>query len=247
MQDRYTGDLGDFSKLGILRALQMAGLSISVNWYLVPDENHNGDGRHVKYLNQEEYIACDEPLWQELKSIVENNHRKACYLENENILRASFFSERLDFTGKTKAERESIRKAWHKKACTALAGNDIVCVDPDNGLIVPSAVGRPKENKYVLYDELADYYAQQSSVIYYQHKARKQDEFYLRQHKELIHGQGFPHAKDLALKFKTTSQRYYFFIMQPQHQEIIQKAVEKMLSTAWGKHFILLDTGEVNQ
>ena len=54
MQDRYTGDLGDFSKLGILRALEMAGLSIGVNWYLTPDENHNGDGRHVKYLNQEE-------------------------------------------------------------------------------------------------------------------------------------------------------------------------------------------------
>lgn len=247
MQDRYTGDLGDFSKLGILRALQTAGLSIGVNWYLTPDENHNGDGRHVKYLSQEEYKACDESLWLELKSIVESNHRKAHYLENENILRASFFSERLDFTGKTKAERESIRKAWHKKACIALAGNDIVCVDPDNGLIVPSAVGRTKENKYVLYDELADYYVQQSSVIYYQHKARKQDEFYLRQHKELIHGQGFPHAKALALKFKTTSQRYYFFIMQPQHQEIIQKAVQNMLSTAWGKHLILLDTGEVNQ
>ena len=55
MQDRYTGDLGDFSKLGILRALQPAGLSIGVNWYLTPDENHNGDGRHVKYLSQEEY------------------------------------------------------------------------------------------------------------------------------------------------------------------------------------------------
>ena len=244
MQDRYTGDLGDFSKLGILRALQTAGLSIGVNWYLTPDENHNGDGRHVKYLSQEEYKACDETLWLELKNIVESNHRKACYLENENILRANFFSERLDFTGKTKAERESIRKTWHNKACIALAGNDIVCVDPDNGLIVPSAVGRPKENKYVLYDELADYYAQQSSVIYYQHKARKQDEFYLRQHKELIYGQNFPHAKGLALKFKTTSQRYYFFIMQPQHQTVIETAIKNMLSKAWNKQFMLFEFGE---
>ena len=187
MQDRYTGDLGDFSKLGILRVLQAAGMSIGVNWYLTPDENHNSDGRHVNYLNQEEFRACDETLWLELKSIVENNHREVCYLENENILRASFFSERLDFTGKMKSEREFFRKKWHNKALTALAGNNIVCVDPDNGLIVPSAVGNPKENKYVLCDELADYYAQQSSVIYYQHKARKPDEFYLCQHKELIH------------------------------------------------------------
>lgn len=155
MQDRYTGNLGDFSKLGILRALQTVGLSIGVNWYLTPDENHNGDGRHVKYLNQEEFKACDEELWLELKGIVESNRRKACFLENENILPANFFSERLNFTGKTKAERESIRKPGHNKSCIALAGNDIVCVDPNNGLIVPSAIGKPKENKYLLYEELA--------------------------------------------------------------------------------------------
>lgn len=240
MQDRYTGDLGDFSKLGILRSLQTAGLSIGINWYLTPDENHNGDGRHVKYLNQEEFKACDETLWLELKNIVENNHRKACYLENESILQACFYSERLDFTGKTKAERELMRKAWHDKALTALAGNDIICVDPDNGLIVPSAVGKLKENKYVLCNELADYYAQLSSVIYYQHKARKQDDFYIRQHVKLIHAPEFAGSKGLALKFITTSQRYYFFIIQPQHQEIIEKTVSEMLAGPWKNHFRIL-------
>ena len=240
MQDRYTGDLGDFSKLGILRALQTTGLSIGVNWYLTPDENHNGDGRHVKYLNQEEYKACDEALWLELKNIVENNHRKACCLESESILKAHFYSERLDFRGKTKAERELMRKAWHDKALKALVGNDIACVDPDNGLIVPSAVGKPKENKYVLCDELADYYAQHSSVIYYQHKARKQDDFYIRQHEKLIHAPEFADSKGFALKFITTSQRYYFFIIQPQHQEIIEKAVLEILAGPWKNHFIIL-------
>lgn len=240
MQDRYTGDLGDFSKLGILRALQSAGLSIGVNWYLTPDENHNGDGRHVKYLNQEEFRACDEALWLELKNIVENNHRKACCLESESILKAHFYSERLDFRGNTKADRELMRKAWHDKALKALVGNDIVCVDPDNGLIVPSAVGKPKENKYVLCDELADYYAQHSSVIYYQHKARKQDDFYIRQHEKLIHAPEFAGSKGFALKFITTSQRYYFFIIQPQHQEIIEKAVLEMLAGPWKNHFIIL-------
>ena len=240
MQDRYTGDLGDFSKLGILRTLQTAGLSIGVNWYLTPDENHNGDGRHVKYLDQEEYKACDAALWLALKNIVESNHRKACCLESESILKAHFYSERLDFRGKTIAERELMRKAWHDKALKALVGNDIVCVDPDNGLIVPSAVGKPKENKYVLCDELADYYAQHSSVIYYQHKARKQDDFYIRQHEKLIHSPEFAGSKGLALKFIKTSQRYNFFILQPQHQEIIEKAVSEMLASPWKNHFRIL-------
>ena len=125
-----------------------------------------------------------------------------------------------------------------------MAGNDIICVDPDNGLIVPSAVGKPKENKYVLCDELADYYAQHSSVIYYQHKARKQDEFYIRQHEKLIHAPKFAGARGLGLKFITTSQRYYFFIMQPHHHAVIETAIKNMLSTAWNKHFMLFEFGE---
>ncbi len=47
MQNRYTGDIGDFSKLGLLRVLHAARLSIGLNWYLTPDETHNNDGGHV--------------------------------------------------------------------------------------------------------------------------------------------------------------------------------------------------------
>lgn len=43
MQDRYTGDIGDFGKLGLLRVLQEQNLLIGVNWYLTPDETHNED------------------------------------------------------------------------------------------------------------------------------------------------------------------------------------------------------------
>ena len=64
MQDRYTGDLGDFSKLGILRVLQMAGLSIGVNWYLTPDENHNNDGCHVKHAFLRKKTFYVQPFFQ---------------------------------------------------------------------------------------------------------------------------------------------------------------------------------------
>lgn len=112
-----------------------------------------------------------------------------------------------------------------------------MCVDPDNGLVVPSAVGRPKENKYVLPKELASYYAQGSTVIYYQHKARRKDSFYADQLKELLRREDLPDAFGLALKFEKVSQRYYMFIVQPKHKEAIEKAVKDMLSTAWGNHF----------
>ena len=35
MQDRYAGDIGDFGKIGLLKALYTQGLSIGVNWYRV--------------------------------------------------------------------------------------------------------------------------------------------------------------------------------------------------------------------
>ena len=77
-------------------------------------------------------------------------------------------------------------------------------------------------------------------MIYYQHKARRKDEFYARQHRELVHGKLFPDAEGLALKFRPTSQRYYLFAIQPRHSSIIKAAVHGMLATSWGEHFCLL-------
>jgi hypothetical protein len=51
MQNRYTGDVGDFLKLGILRKL-MPGYRLGVAWWLYPDETHNKDGRHIGYLRR---------------------------------------------------------------------------------------------------------------------------------------------------------------------------------------------------
>ncbi len=244
MQNRYTGDIGDFGKLGMLRSLQYAGMKIGVNWYLIPDETHNNDGRHIEYLNQDNYKYCDKELYLELKEIVENSQRKVKYLENSHILEAGFFSDSLDFKEKTKLERNKIRQEWHRKALNKLAKTDIVFVDPDNGLIVPSAYNTTKENKYVLNNELADYYAQKSSVIYYQHKARRKDEFYIHQHARLIHSGCFPNAHGFALKFTKTSHRYYFFIIQPQHKIVIEKAISHMLNTPWKEYFKFITCDE---
>ena len=237
MQNRYTGDIGDYSKLGLLRALQSAGFSIGLNWYLTPDETHNSDGRHVDYLHQDEYRACDPDLWLGLKAIVDGKHREVRYMENDGILQATFFSDCLDFRGMRKAKRIERRAEWFAKSLDVMAGKDIVCVDPDNGLVVPSAKGRPKENKYVLPEELARYYAQGSTVVYYQHKARRKDPFYTDQLKALLRREDLPGASGLALKFEKVSQRYYMFIVQPRHREMVEKSVKDMLSTSWGEHF----------
>ncbi len=240
MQNRYTGDIGDFGKLGLLRQLNRSGLSIGVNWYLTPDETHNGDGRHIRYLTNDKFRACDEQLWSMLGQIVDSDKRQVSELEHPDILRATFYSRILDFTDANKTERQILRWEWHNRAVQQLQICDIIFVDPDNGLIVPSANGTPKSNKFVLPFELAEYYRAGASIIYYQHKARRPDEFYIEQNKQLIESGAFPAAKSLGLKFRTTSQRYYFFLMQPQHAETIIYCLKRMMDTSWKNHFSLL-------
>ena len=113
-------------------------------------------------------------------------------------------------------------------------------MDPDNGLIVPSAVGTRKENRYAYPEEIFDYYKQGSSVICYQHKARKKDDFYQKRFADLI--SSIPGATGLLLKFKTTSQRYYLLVLQPTHTAIVRKAVGEMLDTEWREHFEFIST-----
>ena len=240
MQNRYTGDIGDFGKLGLLRVLASSGLSIGINWYLTPDEHHNRDGRHVKYLNNEKYRSCDEALWLELNHVVNSGQREVFALQNKHLLDAVFYSVPLDFAGKSKLERKQFREKWHERALCELSDVDVVFVDPDNGLVVPSAAWGTKENKFVKPNELADYYNQGSSVIYYQHKARRPDSFYAEQHNLLVQGNDYENATGFALKFRPTSQRYYFFIIQARHKAIIEKAVHNMLLSSWRDYFCVL-------
>jgi hypothetical protein len=70
MQDRYSGDVGDFGKFGLLRhILNGSQLKLGINWYLFPNEDHNEDGRFINYLS----IYPSQIL-----SVVTENYIKRC-------------------------------------------------------------------------------------------------------------------------------------------------------------------------
>ncbi len=242
MQNRYTGDIGDYGKLGLLRQLEQAGLRIGVNWYLTPDEaGRNNDGKFIKYLIDESFKTCDPQLWEALGEIVCSGTREIRSLQTAKILKAAFYDAPMNFCATTSFERKKERYHWHQAALTPLSHCDVVFVDPDNGLMVPSAMGRRKSIKYVLPQELHDYYAAGASIIYYQHKARYKDFVYTERNKGLLESGAFPSASGLGLKFRTTSQRFYFFILQPKHESFIRVQIQAMLETAWKEHFSLCE------
>lgn len=61
-------------------------------------------------------------------------------------------------------------------------------------------------------EEIASYYAQGSTVVYYQHKARCKDERYIEQLEQLLRREDLPDASGLALKIEKVSQRCCLFV-----------------------------------
>jgi len=162
MRDNYVGDIGDYYKYILLRALagQEPLLKLGVVWYLYPDKCHPGDGKHTAYLDpakESRFRSCDPVLYDRLKQLIAEDARSVAEVQRRGILPAStaFFAEPLSFDGVMKEMRPAHRQAWLKQALLTTRGSDLVFVDPDNGLEVKST---PKHHdrgpKFCFYDEL---------------------------------------------------------------------------------------------
>jgi hypothetical protein len=166
VQDRYAGDVGDFLKYGLLRLLcTAAGVSrLGVVWYLVDDETHNADGRHVSYLRPgnrigERLRSCDPELFDAMQTIVNSGKRCVARIEHSAALPAStrFYSSRLT---------RGNRAAWLGAVLDRTRDCDAVFLDPDNGI----SFGRQKyPEKYVGIDELAQFASRDQAIIVYHH------------------------------------------------------------------------------
>lgn len=133
MQDRYAGDIGDYVKLALLRALS-PGLKLGVAWYRYPDEGHNSDGRHTAYLCQPDvWRRLDPQLFDGLRIVVSGD-RSVRGLEALGFLNATFAGEPLGQRAEPRSLRSSSRAAWFDRQIRSLDGCELVFADPDNGL-----------------------------------------------------------------------------------------------------------------
>ena len=153
MKNQYAGDVGDYTKLGILRGLENAGFSIGLNWYLTPNEPEHSktftDGKHTKFLE----CDCDTPdidLFCALQKIGLSQNRSIARLERAKLFENTLFWNKI-LEGKS-------RDKWHLEALKKLGKQDVIFLDPDNGLEVKSTNPYSKNgNKYTTYKEVADY------------------------------------------------------------------------------------------
>ncbi len=133
MQDRYAGDVGDFVKLGLLRAVS-PGRKLGVIWYRYPNENHNKDGRHVSYLEEpDRYAHLDRELFDHLGQVVAKSRTIKSLLPALGDV--SSFGESIDLANVAPRERRDWRNEWLSRALDEVTGCDIVFADPDNGIV----------------------------------------------------------------------------------------------------------------
>jgi hypothetical protein len=173
MQNRYTGDIGDFVKLAILRAL-MPHQRLGVGWWLFPDESHTSDGRYVGYLERPEvWRVLDPPAFDHLKAVVAAGERQVAVLEHEGLLPAAvYFREPVPTLG-TVSRRRAARIAWLARLCVAVEHCDLVFLDPDNGFETKAFdLGAAKAGKSVALAELQALRRPGRALLVYHHQTR---------------------------------------------------------------------------
>ena len=128
------------------------------------------------------------------------------------------------------------RALWHDRALRVLKSCDAVFLDPDKGLIVPSAT-RKTRHTYVLDYEIGDYIRRGQSVILYNHRSRKQaDAYFSEMWERLAAIEGVKPTHISCMTFPRCSVRDYFMIAaDDEHRHVFQDTIADMLSGIWGQ------------
>ena len=259
MQNRYVGDLGDFGKFGLLRALCAITetgvprpLTLGVVWYLLPDERHNSDGKFTQFLdptvpNQQNFRICDPALYDALRDIVESSARNVNSIRHANVLPpgTKYHEKPLSFAGihtskaGMRSQRTRFRRNWLIQALQSTEGCDLVFLDPDNGFEVKVASHEPRGPKYAFFDELVPFAERRQSLIVYHHIGRRgsaadQIKSKLDQIEERLGLTSF------ALLYHRGSARAFFLIPADRHRDTIESIVDNFLDSPWRRHFELV-------
>jgi hypothetical protein len=240
MQNRYVGDVGDFAKFALLRAIAgSTNLRLAVIWYLYSDEDHNADGRHISYLRDRAFAQLDPELHAALGRLVDNGRRSVRAVAAAKILppNTTYFtglvSDRAGALRVLRAERGRSRAAWLKKALKVAHGHELVFLDPDNGIETASVQrNSPKSGKYAYWNELEAFWAQGHSLIVYHHLNRTMT--VARQAKVLSEKfeTRFPDAPLIGhFLARRGSCRHFWMVGQKRHAAALRRSAENISQT----------------
>jgi hypothetical protein len=168
VKDQYVGDINDYRKYALLRALSAEGASrIGICWMLTPSDG-GMDGGKLGYLRQpERHRHYDPALFDVLNHAASSpDRRRLKTIEDSDAVASAVYHNDLlpdDAAG---------RKAYLDRCAAEFREVDLIFFDPDNGLEVSLPKGRKNSSKYLYLDEVAAFYALGKSLLIYQHFPR---------------------------------------------------------------------------
>ena len=223
MKNQYFGDINDYRKYGLIRAILRSGdFRLLVAWMLTPDDGST-DGKFTEYLykptNWQNY---DPELYEGLHSLMKSGTgRKVELIEKSNLLPG------VNYYPNIVPDTASERIQWTQNLTDNAEQSDLVFLDPDNGIEVKSKpYGRRQSSKYLYWREVSRLWSMGKSLLIYQHFRReKRSQFIQRMRNELRQ-----HTKRSCVEAFSTSHVVFFLALQPQHKRnhpIIVKEVQR--------------------
>jgi len=171
VKDQYFGDVNDFRKYGLLRALVGPDrLRLGVCWMLTEPDGRT-DGEFLAYLGQpKKYRHRDRALFDWLSQVVGNEKdRRTARIEASTMLGSALFQSKL------LSDSLRGRKAYFAECSGKFAGCHLVFFDPDNGFEIKSTLrGRRNSCKFLYWEEVCRTFCAGASVLIYQHFIRKE-------------------------------------------------------------------------
>ena len=230
MQDRFVGDIGDFGKYGLLRALTgihpgaEPRLSLGVVWYLNSRKN-------TDYLSKgEAYEKCDPKLFASIAKIIGREQERETLLnmiDKSRILgdNVAFYQEPIP----NKAHREQ----WLRGALVCTEGKSVVFLDPDNGISL-----NEWSVEHVNICEIRPFVKRGQTVIIYHHLSHQKD------HPSLIEEWGRSLEQKLGVKpcvlwYRRGTARVYFILPAAEHADAISERLAAFRKSLWfrNEHF----------
>ena len=240
MQDCYVGDIGDFGKYGLLRWLCQQdehgdALSLGVLWYRY--ECCDG-GDSIGYLDVPDrpLRECCPDLFDRLREIVQRDRRSIAVIEASGALPPDtvFFSDKMIFANLSVEEARRARLDWSEAGAHAVRVADLVFIDPNTGLAIPTVdQAKRRSDQHVYYDEVKAYWERGQSVVVYQHAYRKSVEAIAADCRKEFKKHGAP--EPIVLRWRRGNARLYFILPAPAHEKRISERTKSLLSSEWGR------------
>lgn len=230
VKDQYVGDINDYRKYALLRALSSGGTSrIGVCWMLTPSDGRT-DGGKLAYLQQpERHRHVDPELFDILAhAAAKPDRRRLATIEDSGAIPGAVYHNDL------LPDDLASRHAFMGRCAYEFRDVDLIFFDPDNGLEVPSlSKGRKNSSKYLYMDEAAAFYGSGKSLLIYQHFPRVERAVFLGRCAERLRTA----APGAALWAFTIAHVVFLLLLHPDSPPRLHSAAD-VASTRFAHEFI---------